>query len=629
MLTFTLPLIAIPIALVIAARALIRKRGDPATVRRRSFRLYLWTAIGLFAAPLFINWPSSLPGLGYGLALALAPAAVGVIAMALLHLGEWFALNRREKLIIGSAILLLVVAQIWIGSWQADWQWSQTIFLDLAVLTISVLLFMVWKIGSRYPLLVGCTALLYMLSFNILEGGALPLLDDTSGTWFSIVSTALYLLLPGFVITTAAMLTLHALEPSPSSDEPGFLSQRAGIGRWALVVALLGSLIYTIVWLCIWDGTDDGIRGIIILMLSTLTAAAAGMVMGLTSAGWHRWSGLAFAVLVAGLVYWTIMVPGNRFRPYDITEARAGRIQQAIENYHAETSWYPLELDELVPGELLRIPLPMIIPRQDWCYEGGSNYYRLGAIYRDHWSSPHLSVRVYASAGSPPETPGACAEKLADLLAHNELQLKTAPTSTPLPTSVVSSERTVVEPVFQADSLSVGDWSPDGRYLVFGPTEYTAELEEQVEIDLQFLDAQTGEVCQAAANKWKAGERSDGLHEHYAWLPEGRFLYVSEAGEMVTFKPCADTVEDLAGRYPAKFTQAASFDRTGGRILLRNQDGYWLLNGSTLEVQQIPDLHPNLAENQSDRFAWLPGGDRLAISQLNGEEASEVPPFSS
>ena len=232
-------------------------------------------------------------------------------------------------------------------------------------------------------------------------------------------------------------------------------------------------------------------------------------------------------------------------------------------------------------------------------------------------------MRVYASAGNVPDSNWVCDEKLAEMLAQNEKGLNTAPAATSQPTSVVSLQRTTVEPILQANGLAMGDWSPDGEYLVFGPTRYTGELKEPVEIDIQFLNANTGELCGAGKNKWKAGERSDGLHNHYAWLPDAHFLYVAEAGEMVMFNPCMEGIEDLTNRFPVKFTQAVAFDGTNGRVLLKNQESYWLLDSTSLEVQEIPDVTPTSIEYQVDRYGWSKEGDRLAISKMNGQDASQ------
>ena len=36
---------------------------------------------------------------------------------------------------------------------------------------------------------------------------------------------------------------------------------------------------------------------------------------------------------------------------------------------------------------------------QNWCYQGGGDYYRLGYLDREHWSSPILFGHVYSAQG--------------------------------------------------------------------------------------------------------------------------------------------------------------------------------------------------------------------------------------
>jgi len=63
---------------------------------------------------------------------------------------------------------------------------------------------------------------------------------------------------------------------------------------------------------------------------------------------------------------------------------------------------------------LLYMPVPFILPGEDWCYQGAADYYRLGAFYRDFFGSP-LSLKIYAQAGTPPETGWECGERLAEM----------------------------------------------------------------------------------------------------------------------------------------------------------------------------------------------------------------------
>ena len=623
MISFTLLFIVIPIGLILAAEVLIRKRSNADTINRRYFLLLAWTGIGLLVVIMAFYW--LIPPMGYGIPNLLAPVLSGVAAVTLLHLQDWKNLRDREKNAILCALVILailVLVQFVADRLKGDGRGLETILLGMAIITISLLLSFIWWAGNHRPILFGMLAFFYMLVFNLLEGGSLPFFDETPKVWLSIATVVVYLILPGLVIATAAMLVSNAFSLSATPGESGAVSWRAITTRLLFVTVLLGSFLYTIVWLCIWDGTDDGVRGIIMLMLSILTAVASGMVIIMTSSGWRRWTGVVFVALVIGLVRWAVMVPGNMYRPYDITEVRAAQIKDALERYHAKTSWYPFKLSDLVPGEMWRIPLPMIMPGEEWCYQGSSNYYRLGAIYREHWSSPYLSVKIYATAGDVPEESWICDEKLAELISRSNLETNSPPDSAPLPTSEVGVVRTIIEPILRATSLTVGDWSPDGDYLVFGQTRLTGEADGPVEINLQFLDAKTGKVCSAVKNEWKAEERSDGLYEHHAWMSDGRFLYVSDSGEMAIFKPCANSMEDLANRYTVTFTQVASFDATSGNAVLRSQDSYWLLDGKTLDAQQIPEIVPSISINQRDWFAWSPNGDRLAVSQAIGQDAS-------
>ena len=608
--------------LIVASGVLIRKRGNPETAGRRFFLFLTWMSIGLLAVILIIN---ALSPLGFGVITLLAPVASGVIALTLIHLREWHTLHSREKALIFLGLILLTilaVVQIWVGNVRGSSN-QLSIFFGLAIFSISVFLPIAWTIGKHYPALLGVAALFFMALFNGFELGALPLPAESLPVWLTVLSVAAYVSLPGFVIAAMATLTSNSLKLLPSSGESDSTSWRPVIGRMALVVILLGYLLYTIAWLWIWDGTDDGLRSFAMLMVSGIAATAAGMVIGLTLTGWRAWTGLAFAILTVGLIFLAALGLEGRFHPYAITETRALRIQQAVEGYRETTGSYPAELDALIPGELWRIPRPMIFQDQGWCYEGGSDFYRLGAIYREHWSSPILSVRLYASAGNPLETSWVCDEKLAEMRSQFDMVFNNPPTPIPLPTSVVSIQRTTVEPVLHATSISVGSWSPDGVYLVFGLATYYGELGDQVEIDLHFLNAETGEICQAVEPIWTAGFGSDGLREHHAWLPDGQLLYVSESGEMAAFKPCVDGVEELASRYPVTFSHALSYDPQSGRVLLKNHDSFWLLDGASLETRQVLGITPNPSEVHWRGYAWSPGGERLAISLMSGPEADD------
>lgn len=612
----------LPFVLIVAAGILVRKRGNPETAGRRTFLFLLLTSAVLWAAILINTWLSPH---SYGFALLPAPMTSGIMALILLNLDDVPGLSRRVKLLLLLALLLLLglaTMPLWAAVMQGDLSQVEMVFIATAAVANAGLLATVWTLSRRHPAALALAAVGSLALFLGWSIAQLALPAERAPAWVSVLSAAVYIALPTLVVATVATLAATGLKltRSPNRTEPP--SRREMLGRLALAVVVLGAFLYTFAWAWLWDGTDDGLRGLVMITVSSMTATAAALVLALTSAGWRRWVGVAFPVLLLALMQGTASRAWQDVEnpTRHVTEERAGRIQEAVESYKEESGRYPGELADLVPGEMWWIPRPMILPAEEWCYQGGADYYRLGAIYKEHWSAPSITVRVYASAGTPPETEWHCDEKLAELQPHYDMVGSgTGPTPEPLPTSAGPAGRTAIQPAISAQSLTVGDWSPDSAYLIFGLTQY---VDAQTEIDLHFLDAATGEVCRASQPEWTAGERSDGLREHFAWLPDRRLLYVSEGGEMVAMTPCADDVEALAGRYPVTFTGAASFDPQSEHILLKSEDGYWLMDGRSLEVKEIPDIRLTGLESPWTWYDWSPGSERLAISLLDELETS-------
>jgi hypothetical protein len=564
----------------------------------------------------------SNPSLGNLYSTLLAPVIISVTTLSLLRLRDWRRLRRGEKIVIAFIFLFLLLTQIRVAGTKYDQQRTEPLFLESAIVVISVFLWLIWRTGKRYPIGIGLIALIYMILFNVLEGGALPFVELAVQGWLPIAGSLLALFVPAIVIPTVSIVGLDMLEPLRASAESGQLVRKSG--RLILIILIIGSFLYTVVWLCIWDRTDDGIRGILMIFVTVMASLAAGLVVAVNTLGWRRWAGFVVAVLVILGVGWAVVGPGNRFPPEEITQARAASLQKAIEEFKNTGRSYPGSLGELVPGKLLRIPRPMIVRGEEWCYQGDRDYYRLGAIYREHWSSPHLSVRVYASGGNVPDQPWSCDERLAELMSHQEAAMDPSPLSTPQPTSIAPTKRTTVEPVVEAGKLTIGTWSPNGATLVFGVTGYSGDSVLPMQIELQFIDGDTGEICRPVERIWKADGRSDGLHGHYAWLPDGRFLHVSESGEMATINPCVGGWKDLFRPPRVVFTGVASFHVESGRVLLKDQDSYELMNGISFGVQPISAVMPAAAENQDDRYSWSPSGHRVAISRRNGQDAGQA-----
>jgi hypothetical protein len=91
-----------------------------------------------------------------------------------------------------------------------------------------------------------------------------------------------------------------------------------------------------------------------------------------------------------------------------LTQERAGQVSQAIDAYYAREGSYPQGLQQLTPFYILSLPGPVIMFGQGWCYQEGKDYFRLGYLDRDHWSSPILFGRVYSAKGHSPVKVDVC-----------------------------------------------------------------------------------------------------------------------------------------------------------------------------------------------------------------------------
>jgi hypothetical protein len=98
---------------------------------------------------------------------------------------------------------------------------------------------------------------------------------------------------------------------------------------------------------------------------------------------------------------------------------RAERVSQALAAYHNQVGRYPQDLQQLTPRYIFSLAEPVIISGQAWCYDGGADYYRLGYVYREHWSDPRLRGKLYKAAGNMPHLQPLCWEEVVQIQEQN------------------------------------------------------------------------------------------------------------------------------------------------------------------------------------------------------------------
>jgi hypothetical protein len=547
------PELYLPVAIsvfLIALSARLILRGEPDRAGSRFLLILLGaTALLLLAVLSSPGFERPYDRFTTELPVILLPTIVALLVLIAMSLRWLRVMSSRARIVV---ILLIVTIAILLGL-----QWNSRLSASLIV-PGALILFLTWSSGWRFgwiPEALGLISLstLLLVMFLQVEGiwRNLPM-------WVSIPLGIFFYLNPIFLVVFPALFLTRALQQR--SSEEGDASKRLSPGR-SVLRALLGflmlaALVYAAFRGGIWDQTMDLGIGFFIAPFGIVAGLVAGLLMSLALRGKYS---------IAGLVY-MFLIPTLLIRAYDagmsishhaLTEQYAERIAQSLEQFHAREGYYPETLDVLTPRDLLYIPQPVLLLGEKWCYRGGRDFYQLAAIYREYWSLP-LSLRTYASAGEPPAESWECEERLIELkIRQDPPPFVDAPesvsTPVPLPTSVLTMQKEAVQPILRAHTLSIGTWSPDGRYLMLGLPQIT---DGQSVIELGFLDAETGEFCPVEGRQPVTSVDYE-LREHHAWLPDGHLLYVSPTGEMMLLSPCEAVSVALTDSYPVAFTHAS------------------------------------------------------------------------
>jgi len=247
----------------------------------------------------------------------------------------------------------------------------------------------------------------------ILAGLLFPTSLLMSGHFPSLANTVLFWM-PPLAILIAAMLlysglNLYSMRKDPLMEEDSRRQGRFAILAIALSILLLVRVIYNLYDLTLWDNTYDPLE-YIWLIVPILAAFISGVILFSALPDRMKITGILYPVLIPLLM----ILVSARAQNVDFrqeTAGRAERIVQAISSYYERKGRYPEMLSKLSPWYILSVPHPMIIAGQDWCYESGEDYYRLGYLDREHWSDPRLIGRIYKTVGAAPDATPMCMQE--------------------------------------------------------------------------------------------------------------------------------------------------------------------------------------------------------------------------
>jgi hypothetical protein len=202
------------------------------------------------------------------------------------------------------------------------------------------------------------------------------------------------------------------------SPIPGKRDGRMLAMLFGLSAGLLLMFLHNLSGLIMWDNTYDAIEGIWLFM-PILTSLLCGIVLTVNLPGKTKLVGLLFVLFVPLMIY-TVYVPAMNIDFRTMTRERGERLTYAIETYYNREGHYPKKLAQLTPRDLRTIQPPFILNGQNWCYDAGANYYRLGYVDREHWSSPCFKGVVFSYAGSLSDLTPVCETAIAALTVNYE-----------------------------------------------------------------------------------------------------------------------------------------------------------------------------------------------------------------
>ena len=239
----------------------------------------------------------------------------------------------------------------------------------------------------------------------------------------NLLDTMLFFM-PALGLVTAALLLRSGLNRLTERQAAGPVDAATAQAQprpagWAVVVPLVLSLLLlaatlaNLYWLTVWDSANDSFS-YFLLVVPVLVVFFCGIMLSITLKDRVKSAGFFFVLVLLGLMF-AVSALGQRVDFRQLTEARAGKISQAIETYYARAGRYPQDLRQLTPWTMLSIPGPVIINGQVWCYQTGIDNYALGYITRDFWSSPILTGRVYQTQGPVADLAHLCDDEMAAL----------------------------------------------------------------------------------------------------------------------------------------------------------------------------------------------------------------------
>ncbi len=380
--------------------------------RRDRWILFLLLAGGVMTLPLAIYAHRLMTGRIVYVLLLEIPALIGVFTLLLLNLRNVYTSWQKEPGQI-TALLLVLVLLLGIMGWREP-------ILLLIVPLPPLFLTVIWIFGRRLGV-EGLTALSVFLGVVlILETVGLV----TNPYFFGIEWLRTAYRIVGFIfIILVSIITPLLIHRSAQAGSAGDrrLSSVYAILVLFLILGLAGTMYR--------DGLMVEATGHAAEDHMPLAEVELGVIGGiLLTFGLrknHRVLGMAYTVLAPAIIA-LAYIAGGMINTEAVTASRAERIAGAIAHYYEDNKVIPAALGELTPGYLPIILGPLTGRGRAWCYQAGTDYYRLGYAYHQRYYRPTIpdpfsEIRIHSSFGQAPPGLWMCDDELEQIKATGGL----------------------------------------------------------------------------------------------------------------------------------------------------------------------------------------------------------------
>jgi hypothetical protein len=167
---------------------------------------------------------------------------------------------------------------------------------------------------------------------------------------------------------------------------------------------------------------------------------------------------------------------------------------------------------------------------------------------------------------------------------------------------------TSISPFLTGQLPELGEWSPDGRYLVIAQPQGAASdpQSDRQYTAFSLLDSQKSELCplgEPIPGQWIPQQQT-------AWLPDSRLL-LTVAGRVLLYSPCSSNPEDISELFGEPVLVERRNPEVATRLVLKGESAYWIFDPDNLRVLELAQPAPDPRAN----IHWSPSGQAIAISQ--------------